>query len=102
MKLVALGIDQVDNLCHDLLKTLVGPQLDGTEIEWNIEAIAPVREAVEEVLQGVYHIGIQYIDDSLLGDKDEMNFTEDDQENFEPVNISPEGLKNFIKGIKDE
>lgn len=67
MRVVNIGVDQMDNRCFDLLREIAGPKLDGSDIEWDIEAIAPVRKVIEDVLEGVYRVKIKYTDDSLLG-----------------------------------
>lgn len=54
------GYDQMDNACHKLLE-----EIAGKDLEWNVEAFAEVRDAVEDALCDVYNIEIEFIDDSL-------------------------------------
>lgn len=45
--------DKVDNAIHTLIEDLAGGDLDGgTELEWDIEHISTVREAVQGVICG--------------------------------------------------
>jgi hypothetical protein len=51
--------DLVDNLCHKLLNDLAGASIahhEGFLVEWDIEQISAVREAVQEVIVDKLHL----------------------------------------------
>jgi len=57
---IKIGYDRIDNACHQLLEEIAGKNL-----EWNAEAFAEVRDAVEKVMWDVYGIKLEFTDDSL-------------------------------------
>ena len=81
-QIVFAGVDEMDNLVHELLNKIGARTDEGADLDWNIDAIASVREAIEDSLLRVYDIRVKYNDDSLCGDGGPMEFEKTPEEKW--------------------
>jgi hypothetical protein len=61
MKTKKIGYDRIDNACHQFLCLIAESDLD-----WDMESIGEVRDAVESALK-VHGIELELTDDSICG-----------------------------------
>jgi len=60
---IKIGYDRIDNACYDLLSNMSGKAKG--YLDWNMESIGNVRDAVVESLKDVHGVEVELIDDSI-------------------------------------
>ncbi len=65
MKTRKIGYDRIDNACHEFICMIAESDLD-----WNMESIGELRDAVESALK-VHGIELEFTDDSICGSTSE-------------------------------
>jgi len=66
---IKIGYDVIDNACHAPLSNMSGKERG--YLDWNMESIGNVRDAVVESLKDVHGVEVELVDDSVCAKAEE-------------------------------